>query len=83
MPVGQERLARRRRIALANIARRAWLLQMLALGAAGCRGSTRPADARRKTLIVALSDTFPRPLCPDYSGERLVSPARDQERKGQ
>ena len=61
-----------RTVALTDIARREWLLGLLVLTAAGCRRSTHPADARRNTLIVALSDSFPRPLCPDYSGERLV-----------
>ncbi|MGQ0732279.1 MAG: ABC transporter substrate-binding protein [Acidobacteriota bacterium] len=61
-----------RRVVLTDIARREWLLHLLVLTAAGCRRSTHPTDARRNTLIVALSESFPRPLCPDYSGERLV-----------
>jgi len=44
----------------------------LALAAAGCRRTNDRAYSRPSTLIVALSDNFDRPLCPDYAGEFLV-----------
>jgi hypothetical protein len=44
----------RRRVALAAIARREWLLQMLALGAAGCRNAGDPASARGATMVMAV-----------------------------
>ncbi len=44
----------------------------LAAAAAGCRRSEDRAYARGNTLIVALSDNFDRPLCPDFPGESLV-----------
>ena len=47
----------RHRAVLAGIARRAWLLQMLALGAAaGCRRSDDPAYARGNTLVMTIRD---------------------------
>jgi len=62
----------RRSAVLATIARREWLLQMLALGAVGCgRGGDR-AYARGNTLIVEVFDSDDRPIRPDYGGERLV-----------
>jgi len=44
----------------------------LALAAAACRRVKDRAYARGNTLVVALSDSFDRPLCPDYAGEFLV-----------
>ena len=45
-----------RQAVLAGIARREWLLQMLALGtAAGCRPNGDPAYARGNTLVMAVS----------------------------
>ena len=74
MPVPQGTRARRRRIALAAIARREWLLQMLALGAAaGCRRAEDRAYDRSETLIVAVNGKGKdRPLTPDEEAERLV-----------
>jgi ABC-type transport system substrate-binding protein len=45
-----------RQAVLAAIARREWLLQMLALGAAGCRNATAPAYARGSTVVMAVPD---------------------------
>ena len=46
----------RRQVVLAAIARREWMLQMLALGAAGCvRGGDR-ASARGSTVVMAVPD---------------------------
>ena len=44
-----------RRAALAAIARREWLLQMLALGAAGCRQGGDRAYARGNTLVMTVN----------------------------
>jgi len=44
-----------RQAVLAAIARREWLLQMLVVGAAGCRRSDDPAYARGNTLVVAVN----------------------------
>jgi hypothetical protein len=44
------------RAVLAAIRRREWLLQMLALGAAGCRNAGDPAYARGSTLVMAVPD---------------------------
>jgi hypothetical protein len=41
---------------LTAIARREWLLQMLALGAAGCRNADDPAYARGSTVVMAVPD---------------------------
>ena len=47
----------RHRAVLAGIARREWLLRMLALGAAaGCRRAGDPAYARGNTLVTAIGD---------------------------
>ena len=46
----------RSRAMLAGIARREWLLQMLALAAAGCRRSDDPAYSRGNTLVMAIRD---------------------------
>ena len=60
-----------RQAVLAAIAGREWLLQMLALGAAGCsRGGDR-AYSRRNTLIVAVPDGTPL-IAEGFAGERLV-----------
>jgi len=58
---------------LAAIARREWLRQMLALGAAGCgRGGDR-AYSRANTLIAAVDPyNNDRPLAPDTEAEFLV-----------
>jgi ABC-type transport system substrate-binding protein len=58
---------------LAAIARREWLLQMLALGVAGCgRGGDR-AYARGNTLIAGVDGyADDRPLTPDGYAEFLV-----------
>ena len=61
-----------RRAVLAAIARREWLVQMLALGAAGCRRGGDRAYSRGNTLIFALTENWDRPLCPDWPGEFLV-----------
>jgi len=62
----------RGRTVVAAIARREWPLQMLALGAAGCRRAEDRAYARGNTLIVAV-DGEDRPLIADgFAGERLV-----------
>ncbi len=44
----------------------------LAYAAAGCRHGKDRAYGRGNTLIVALSNSFDRPLCPNYDGEFLV-----------
>ena len=44
-----------RQAVLAAIRRREWLLQMLALGAAGCRRRDDPAYARGNTLVMAVN----------------------------
>jgi len=64
----------RQQAILAAIARREWLLQMLALGAAGCRRAEDRAYSRGNTLIAGVSENSldDRPLRPDYLGERLV-----------
>jgi len=46
----------RRRVVLADIARREWLLSVMALAAAGCRRAEDRAYARGNTLIVAVRD---------------------------
>ena len=70
-----------RQAVLAAIARREWLLQMLALGAAGCRRSDDPAYSRSNTLVVAVNSVgdlnetplaffrFPRLTALDANGE--------------
>ena len=63
------------RAILAAIARREWLLQMLALGAAGCARTTDRAYARGNTLIAAvdsLGTASYAPLTPDVYAEYLV-----------
>ena len=62
-----------RQAVLAAIARREWLLQMLALSAAGCRRVEDRAYARGNMLIAAI-DTYAneRPLTPDEIAEFLV-----------
>ena len=64
-----------RRAVLAAIRRREWLLQMLALGAAGCgRGEDR-AYSRGNTLIAGIPGNSlddERPIRPDFQGEPLV-----------
>jgi len=49
-------LQHRRRTVLAAIARREWLLRMLALGAAGCRRTDDPAYARGNTVVMTIGD---------------------------
>ena len=61
-----------RQAVLAAIARREWLLQMLALGAAGCGRSGDRAYARGNTLIAGISGNSlddERPIRPDFQGE--------------
>jgi len=48
--------SRDRRALLAAIARREWLLRMLALGAAGCHRAGDPAYVRGNTLVTAIGD---------------------------
>ena len=64
----------RQQAILAAIARREWLLQMLALGAAACRRAEDRAYARDHTLIAAVPEgyTNERPLTPDEIAEFLV-----------
>ena len=61
------RLTRRagREAVLAAIARREWLLQMLALGAAGCRRGSRPAQASHSAVTIL------------YGGDEVVFGPRD------
>jgi peptide/nickel transport system substrate-binding protein len=63
-----------RQAVLAAIARREWLLQMLALGAAGCgRGGEDRAYSHGNTLIAAVAPSQnDRPLTPDTQAEFLV-----------
>ena len=65
-----------RQAVLAAIARREWLLQMLALGAAGCRArSGDPAYSRGNTLVAGFEgylNVGEKPLCPDVYAEYLV-----------
>jgi peptide/nickel transport system substrate-binding protein len=62
-----------RQAVLAAIARREWLLQMLALGAAGCGRSGDRAYARGNTLIAAVDGyENDRPLSMDEYAEYLV-----------
>jgi len=66
------RLAQRQAV-LAAIARREWLLQMLALGAAGCRRGGDRAYARGNTLTAGVDGyASERPLTPDEIAEYLV-----------
>jgi len=61
----------RRQAVLADIARREWLLQILALGAAGCRRGEDRAYSRGTTATIAYEE---RALNPDYDepDKRLV-----------
>ena len=49
------RAAGHRRVVLADVARREWLLQMLALAAAGCARRDRRGTARASTVIMAVA----------------------------
>jgi peptide/nickel transport system substrate-binding protein len=53
--IAPTRPSRHRRSVLAGVARREWLLQMLALTAAGCARRDRRGNARASTVIMAVS----------------------------